>query len=33
MVEHDANGMDMMVVYPGINTPYRIGKTSGNNPF
>lgn len=33
MVEHDANGMDMMVEYPGISTPYTIGTASGNNPF
>ena len=30
---HDARGMDMMVQYPGIFTPYTIGPTSGNNPF
>jgi FtsP/CotA-like multicopper oxidase with cupredoxin domain len=33
IVEHDANGMDMMVVYPNISTPYRISSVSGNNPF
>ncbi len=33
MVEHDAHGMDMMVVYANVYTPYTIGKTSGNNPF
>jgi len=33
MVEHDAHGMDMMVIYPNISTPYTIGPTSGNNPF
>ena len=30
---HDAQGMDMMVVYPNIYTPYFIGTGSGNNPF
>jgi len=33
MVEHDAHGMDMMVEYPNISTPYTIGTASGNNPF
>jgi hypothetical protein len=33
MVEHDAHGMDMMVVYFNISTPYTIGTSSGNNPF
>jgi len=33
MVEHDAHGMDMMVEYTDIYTPFTIGKTSGNNPF
>ncbi len=33
MVEHDMNGMDMMVNYPDISTPYTIGTASGNNPF
>ena len=33
LVEHDANGMDMMIEYPGISTPYTIGTASGNNPF
>jgi FtsP/CotA-like multicopper oxidase with cupredoxin domain len=33
MVEHDMHGMDMMVNYPNIYTPYSIGTTSGNNPF
>jgi FtsP/CotA-like multicopper oxidase with cupredoxin domain len=30
---HDAHGMDMMVEYPDIFTPYSIGPGSGNNPF
>jgi len=30
---HDAQGMDMMVVYPNIFTPYTVGSSSGNNPF
>ncbi|CAG7658119.1 multicopper oxidase family protein [Paenibacillus allorhizosphaerae] len=29
---HAANGMDMMVNYEGITTPYSVGKTSGNFP-
>ncbi len=33
MVFHDAHGMDMMLEYANISTPYTIGKTSGNNPF
>jgi hypothetical protein len=33
MVEHDAHGMDMMVNYPDISTPYTIGTALGNNPF
>src|SRR5260221_10918165 len=33
MVEHDAHGMDMMVNYPDISTPFTIGMASGNNPF
>jgi hypothetical protein len=33
MVEHDARGMDMMVNYASICTPYSIGSASGNNPF
>jgi len=33
MVAHDAHGMDMMVAYPNIVTPYNISKASGNNPF
>ncbi|MEP7288085.1 MAG: multicopper oxidase family protein, partial [Chloroflexota bacterium] len=33
MVEHDSHGMDMMVNYPDIYTPYTIGTASGNNPF
>ena len=32
MVQHDAHGMDMMVVYDNISTPFPIGPTSGNNP-
>jgi FtsP/CotA-like multicopper oxidase with cupredoxin domain len=30
---HDAQGMDMMVEYPNISTPFSIGTASGNNPF
>lgn len=30
---HDAQGMDMMVVYPNIFTPYTVGPSSGNDPF
>jgi FtsP/CotA-like multicopper oxidase with cupredoxin domain len=30
---HDAQGMDMMLVYPNIATPYTVGPSSGNNPF
>jgi FtsP/CotA-like multicopper oxidase with cupredoxin domain len=30
---HDTHGMDMMVQYPNIFTPYTIGPASGNNPF
>jgi FtsP/CotA-like multicopper oxidase with cupredoxin domain len=33
ILAHDAQGMDMMVEYPNIYTPYTIGKTSGNDPF
>ena len=33
MVEHDMHGMDMMVNYANISTPYTIGTASGNNPF
>jgi len=33
IVDHDGHGMDMMVVYPHIATPYTIGSASGNNPF
>ncbi len=33
MVEHDMHGMDMMVNYPNIVTPFSIGSESGNNPF
>lgn len=29
---HAANGMDMMVNYEGITTPYSVGKASGNFP-
>ncbi|MGG4107517.1 multicopper oxidase domain-containing protein [Paenibacillus lautus] len=29
---HAATGMDMMVNYEGITTPYRVGKASGNIP-
>jgi len=33
MVEHDMHGMDMMINYPDIVTPFSIGTASGNNPF
>jgi FtsP/CotA-like multicopper oxidase with cupredoxin domain len=33
ILAHDAQGMDMMVEYPNIYTPFTIGKTSGNDPF
>jgi len=29
---HANHGMDMMVVYPNISTPYTIGNASGNFP-
>lgn len=29
---HASNGMDMMVNYVGVTTPYSVGKTSGNLP-
>ena len=29
---HAATGMDMMVVYPNISTPYTVGESSGNIP-
>ncbi|HLY26504.1 MAG TPA: multicopper oxidase family protein [Aggregatilineales bacterium] len=33
ILAHDSQGMDMMVNYPNIYTPYTIGRASGNNPF
>ena len=33
IVEYDDHGMDMVLVYPNISTPYTIGTASGNNPF
>ncbi|MBA3869124.1 MAG: multicopper oxidase family protein [Anaerolineae bacterium] len=33
ILAHDAQGMDMMLEYPNIYTPYTIGTASGNNPF
>ncbi len=32
MLLHAATGMDMMVVYPDISTPYVVGGPSGNDP-
>ncbi len=29
---HAATGMDMMIVYPNISTPYTVGRASGNIP-
>lgn len=29
---HAATGMDMMVVYPNLSTPYVVGESSGNLP-
>jgi FtsP/CotA-like multicopper oxidase with cupredoxin domain len=31
-LDHAANGMDMMVNYEGVTTPYIVGKSSGNFP-
>jgi FtsP/CotA-like multicopper oxidase with cupredoxin domain len=33
ILAHDAQGMDMMLAYPNIYTPYNISAASGNNPF
>ena len=32
MLRHAAAGMDMMIVYPNISTPFTIGAASGNHP-
>ncbi|HEX2911537.1 MAG TPA: multicopper oxidase family protein [Chloroflexia bacterium] len=32
MLRHAAQGMDMMVVYPNISTPFTVGDKSGNHP-
>ncbi|MDB5083696.1 MAG: copA2 [Bacilli bacterium] len=31
-LDHAANGMDMMVVYEGVTTPFTVGNKSGNHP-
>lgn len=31
-LDHAANGMDMMLNYEGVTTPYSVGKKSGNHP-
>jgi FtsP/CotA-like multicopper oxidase with cupredoxin domain len=31
-LDHAANGMDMMLNYEGVTTPYTVGKKSGNHP-
>ncbi|MEO8609534.1 MAG: multicopper oxidase family protein [Chloroflexota bacterium] len=33
ILAHDAQGMDMMLEYPKLYTPYTIGTASGNDPF
>jgi len=32
VLAHAATGMDVMVVYPNISTPFTIGRKSGNFP-
>ncbi len=32
ILRHAAQGMDMMVVYPNISTPFSVGRASGNLP-